>query len=412
MTAATSAAFRYDPFDPEVMHNPLPFYERLRADHPVYYIDKYDMFVFSRFDDIVELLAQGDNVFVASEQTLPSPEVLANVRHMAPPSPLPMDPLPRFSNLGSPWYDRLRMPQNKPLRPRGVGALQDLVRKLARERLDVLLPLGEFDLAQDYGGLVAGGIICHLFGLDPAMAIDVRDAVNAVTVTDPDKGGVDIVKLIGDLVGLIRPAVERRRAAGADGEYPLIDGMLQLGFEGRPLTDHEVAMQLVCVFVGGTETVPKINAHGLMELAARPDQMAAVRADLDANVPKLVEEMIRYCAPAQWFARLAHKDTVVAGQPIRAGQRVMFLFGSAARDEREFDSPDEFIWDRRIPRVISFGLGQHHCIGAHLARMELRVLADEFLRRVPDFSFDLDRSVRFPSSFQWGWNSLHVKIGA
>jgi cytochrome P450 len=306
----------------------------------------------------------------------------------------------------------LRRAQIKPLKPRSVIAIQDLTRKLSRERLAMLLPRGEFDLTQEYGGMVAGGIICHLFGLDPAMAADVRDAVNAVTVTDPKKGGVDIAKLLDAVVDMIQPAVIRRRAAGADGTYPLIDGLLQYRLEGRPLTDHEVAMQLVCVFVGGTETVPKITAHGLMELATRPDQMAAVRSDLDTNVPKVVEEMIRFCAPAQWFARLAHKDTVVAGQPIRAGQRVLFLLGSAARDDREYQDPDSFVWDRRIDRVLSFGMGQHHCIGAHLARMELRVLVDEFLRQVPHFSFDLNRSERFPSSFQWGWNSLHVRIGA
>ena len=170
-------------------------------------------------------------------------------------------------------------------------------------------------------------------------------------------------------------------------------------------------MQGICVFVGGTETVPKITAHGLMELADDPDQLAAVRADLGANVKVAIEEMIRYCAPAQWFARTVHKDTVVAGQPIRAGQRALFLFGSAARDEREFDRPDDFIWNRKIERVLSFGFGQHHCIGLHVARLELRVLVEEFLRRIPSFTFVKERSTRLPSSFQWGWNSLFVKIG-
>jgi cytochrome P450 len=162
--------------------------------------------------------------------------------------------------------------------------------------------------------------------------------------------------------------------------------------------------------VGGTETVPKITAHGLMELAARPDQLAAVRADLETNVPIVVEEMIRYCAPAQWFMRTAHKDVEVAGQQIKAGQRVIVLFGSAARDPEEFERPDEFLWNRPIQRVLSFGFGQHHCIGLHLARLEIRTLVRQFLERVPEFHFDMDKSVRLPSSFQWGWNSLSVVI--
>jgi cytochrome P450 len=148
-----------------------------------------------------------------------------------------------------------------------------------------------------------------------------------------------------------------------------------------------------------------------MELSNNPDQMRAVRADLDKNVPTAVEEMIRFCAPAQWFARTAHKDIHIAGADIRKGQRIIALYGSAARDEREFERPHEFHWDRKITRVLSFGTGQHYCIGIHLARLELKTLVSTFLRRVDEFSFDLDAAVRLPSSFQWGWNSLPVIIG-
>jgi len=193
----------------------------------------------------------------------------------------------------------------------------------------------------------------------------------------------------------------------------MVDGLINWRFEGRALSPIEVAQNLVCAFIGGTETVPKIAAHGLMELAARPEQLRAVRESLEANVPKVVEEMIRFCAPAQWFMRTAHKDITIAGQAIRPGQRVFFMTASALRDEREFRNPDEFQWDREIPRVLSFGHGMHFCIGVHVARMELQVLVETFLRRVPDFNiemFRMDQAVRHPSSFQWGWNSLPVKI--
>ncbi len=190
----------------------------------------------------------------------------------------------------------------------------------------------------------------------------------------------------------------------------MVDGMINWRFEGRALTPREVAVQLVCAFIGGIETVPKITAHGLMELNARPEQMAAVRADLEANVPKVVEEMLRYCAPAQWFMRTCNKTVTVAGQTILPGQRAFAMIASGLRDEREFDHPDEFRWDRPIPRVLSFGAGMHFCIGVHLARMEIRTMVDAFLRRVPEFEFDMDMAVRHPSSFQWGWNELPVTI--
>jgi cytochrome P450 len=149
-----------------------------------------------------------------------------------------------------------------------------------------------------------------------------------------------------------------------------------------------------------------------MEQAQRPDQLAAVCADLGRTVPVAIEEMIRYCAPAQWFLRTAHKETVIGGQKIGVGQRVICLVGSAGRDEREFEHPDEFIWNRPNPRTLAFGFGQHFCVGVHVARLELRILVEEFLRRVPRFHFDMVQAVRLPSSFQWGWNSLPVVIAA
>jgi len=192
---------------------------------------------------------------------------------------------------------------------------------------------------------------------------------------------------------------------------PMVDGMIQYRHDGKPLQVREVAQQLVCAFIGGIETVPKITAHGLMELETHPEQLQAVRSDLKANVPVAVEEMLRYCAVAQWFMRTVHKPITVAGQEIRPGQRVFAVYASALRDEREFDQPDEFIWNRKIRHVLSFGQGPHYCIGVHLARMEMQVIVEEFLKRVDHFHFDADNGVRHPSSFQWGYNKLPVVIG-
>ena len=399
----------YDPFSKEVMANPQPFYQRLRKETPALYLEKYDTWVFSRFQDIIDVLTVGNNTFIATETTLPTPELLANHNH-GEVSQLPVDPVPNGAMTGSPHFEVLRNAHIKPFRPSYVRSLAGLVERLANERLDELLPRREFDLTQEYGGIVSASVVCHLLDMPLSRAGEVLGLVNSLSQTDQEKGGTDVAATVGRCVAILIEYVARRRDAGADGSVPLIDGLVQLGYYGRPLTDEEIATQLVCSFVGGTETVPKITAHGLMELNARPDQMAEVRANLEENVPVAVEEMIRYCAPAQWFARTAHKDVQVAGADIRKGQRIIVLFGSAGRDEAEFDRPDEFIWNRKIERVLSFGTGQHYCIGIHLARLELRIMVDAFLRRVEAFSFDMDKAVRLPSSFQWGWNSLPVVI--
>jgi cytochrome P450 len=121
--------------------------------------------------------------------------------------------------------------------------------------------------------------------------------------------------------------------------------------------------------------------------------------------------MVRHGAPAQYTFRTAYKDLTVAGTPIRPGQRICAMIWSAAHDEREFDQPERFIWNRQPLRTISFGVGQHHCIGKHLALLEVRIIVEEFLKRVENFSFDMDNARRNPSYFQHGWIRLPVVIG-
>jgi cytochrome P450 len=162
----------------------------------------------------------------------------------------------------------------------------------------------------------------------------------------------------------------------------------------------EIAGNLLCVLVGGTETLPKIIGHGLMELQRRPDQLAEVRSDLALNSAGAVEEMIRYCGPAQWFLRTVRRPTTIAGMQLSPGQGVAWLTASANRDAREHAAPDEFIWNRPIPRTLAFGLGQHFCIGVHVAGREGRILVEEFLNRVSKYDLDLDGAVRYLSSFQ------------
>jgi cytochrome P450 len=149
-----------------------------------------------------------------------------------------------------------------------------------------------------------------------------------------------------------------------------------------------------------------------MELWRRPAQLAAVRRELPGSSAAAFEEMLRYCGPAQWFGRTCRRETTVAGQRVLPGQRVIYLTQSANRDPREFTDPEEFIWNRPIPRTLAFGLGQHFCIGVHVARLEGRIMLEEFLGRVTSYEIDPDQAVRHPSSFQWGYNALPVTITA
>lgn len=403
------ATFSYDPFAPEVMADPLPYYRILRDDHPVYYMPQWDAFAISRFDDVWRVLQVADGTFVASEGTLPAAAVLA--RHNdGPVQDPPLHPLPFHAMFDAPVLDGLRRAHTRPLKPRPVAELADRIRTLANERLDQLLPRGTFDLTHEYGGIVVATIVCDLLGIPADRAPEVLAAVNAGSLAEPG-AGVDTADARPTYLDFLVPPVQRLRADPAAGVLPVIEGLFEYRLpDGSALDDVEVATQMLGIFIGGTETVPKVVAHGLWELLRHPDQLAAVRADLDANVPIAREEISRYCAPAQWFARTARKPFTIHDVTIEPGQRIIALIASANRDERQFPDPDEFIWDRRIQRSLVFGRGQHFCIGYHLARLEMAVLLGEWLRRVPDYAILEDAASRPPSSFQWGWNQIPVRV--
>jgi cytochrome P450 len=401
--------FSYDPFDPQVMANPLPYYRILREHHPVYYMPQWDTFALSRFEDIWQALEVNDGTFVASEGTLPAAAVLAK-HNSGPVEDPPLHPLPFHAVFDAELYGEIRRAHSAPLRPRAVAEWEARIRTLANERLDLLLPQGSFDLTQDYGGIVVASVVCDLLGIPTDFAPQVLAAVNAGSLAQPGVG-VEVAEARPNYLAYLVPAVQRRRAADALGDLPIVDGLLGYRLpDGSVLDDVEVATQMLCIFIGGTETVPKIVAHGLWELSQRPDQLAAVRADPDNNVSIAREEMVRFCAPAQWFARTVRKPFSIHGQTIEPGQRVITLLASANRDEREYEEPDKFVWNRPIRRSLAFGRGQHFCVGYHLARLEVAVLLREWLRRVPDYAIHGEAATRLPSSFQWGWNKIPVEV--
>ncbi|PEQ13595.1 hypothetical protein B2G71_04490 [Novosphingobium sp. PC22D] len=401
-----------DPFSLELMTDPGPFYRALRDRDPHRYYPEYDTYFFSRFEDVWQILRISGNVFLATETNLPTPQYLRSRHNTEAPALASTDPMAPGPSLHSPYYEQMRQAHIAPLRPRAVKRLTDFIETTVESRLDALLPLGSFDLVRDYAGVTAASTICHLFGIAVEKAEEIVDFVYMMTRLDPEQGGVDLASFFVKLKRYILPPIEARRAAGADGANALIDGLIQYRTpeEGRALSDGEIADQLVCVMIGGLESVAKVTGQGLMELARHPAQLAEVRADLEANVPVAVNEMVRFGAPAQYTFRTAHEDTHYAGLAIRAGQRVACLLHSASRDEREFDDPDAFIWNRDIPRVISFGLGQHHCIGKHLALLEVKTLVQRFLERVADYDIDMSAAERNPSCFQRGWTRLPVRI--
>ncbi len=399
--------FSYDPFGAEEMNNPLPFYQVLRDRYPAYYVEQYEAWAISRFQDVWDILNENQGHITSTEGTLLLQSQLLESNGGNVPEPC-YEPLSVLSYTQSPVHEELRQAFIPAMRRNAAGRLEELIRSLARTRLDELIPQGRFNITTEYAGLVAAGTMCHLFGIPQSEAELVRNSVFASSpeadqTARPSMAFEDLMVWVADLV-------RGRREAGADGRYPIIDGLVNYRLDGRALTDEEIGGSVLStVIFGGVETLPKVIGHGLIELWRDPDQRRQLVGRPD-NCATAFEEMLRYCAPAQWFSRTVRKPITVAGKELGVGHRIFPLLMSANRDDREFEDPDVFRWDRKITRHLAFGQGQGFCVGSHVARLEGKILLDELLARVPEYEIDIDHARRPPSSFQWGWRSVPLVV--
>lgn len=408
LTIDSPVNFDYDPYSEKALTDPTDLYRKLRAHYPAYPLPQYDAWAISRFDDVWAIGEDGER-FVMDIGPVFEPSHLQKSNVGVAPVAAPFT-TQSFSQLDPPIQTSLRQGVGGPLRPRAVERMDDMIRRLARARLDELVPKGEFDLYTEYGGLVSAGVMCSIAGLPPEEAPHLLKLINGSMQRNPPGADPAMLGPYMELHDLLVDVVAARRANPDAPPVPAIDGLLRTEIDGSPLTDHQIAEQVGAILTGGTETVPKVVARALLELKRRPEQLAAVRADLAANCRQAYEETMRFGAPLQYVGRTAVRDVEIAGAQIKAGQRVFLLIPSANRDEREFADPDEFIWNRTIERHFAFGHGLHFCIGSHVARLEGRILLEELLARIPSFELDESRAVMPPSDFQIGYIRLPLVI--
>lgn len=176
---------------------------------------------------------------------------------------------------------------------------------------------------------------------------------------------------------------------------------------GEPLDPFTVAADCLLLLDGGAETTRTVIARTLLNLVDRPDQWAALRAGVDMAVA--VEEMIRFVTPIHNMCRVATEDVSVAGGTVRQGQQVVLMYGSANRDASVFDRPEQLDLIRSPNPHIAFGFGTHFCLGAALARTEIRIFFEELVRRVTSFRITPGTTpVEMPNAFVYGLRSVHL----
>jgi cytochrome P450 len=398
----------YDPLSPPALSDPLPLYKVLRDNFRAYPIPQYNGWALPRFDDVWSVCEDPDRFSIIDGPVF-EPGSLSHHYQGPPPEPA-TEVMGSFGTLDPPWQTELRQAVGPRLRPNAVALLASELAEMARNRLDRLAPGGGFDVCSDYAGPISGLVMCRLLGLPDTDATRLLALVNVSMSRTPPGAARDSLPARTELVSMMIDLVGRRRGRDPDPRFQMVDHLLAATIAGRALTDLEVAAQLMTIVSGGAETVPKVVAALVFELGNQPDQRAEILADSSANCTPAYEEMLRYGAPLQYVGRTLKVDSEVAGVSMRAGQRLFLLLASANRDEREFEEPDSFRWDRRPPRHLAFGHGVHFCIGVHLARLEGVTLLREFLARVPDYEVDLENICRPPSDFQIGFTRMPVTV--
>ncbi|MGH0030266.1 MAG: cytochrome P450 [Myxococcota bacterium] len=387
----------YDPFDESIWDDPFPTFRRLRDEAPACYLPEYDCWFVSRFEDVWRL--EQDQRPLTSKFGTTTTHLLTR---QTPTSP-------NLSSLDGAEHTRVRAWFNPHFKPARMRTLEPRVAELAKQAVDRALEQGGGD-AVELGGHVSVRVVCELLGLPVEDADQILAWVNGFFEREPGRrgsteAGIDAAKQLG--MYLFRLAKTGRERGAPEGS--VLQRLLAEPLAGEPLDDMGVAVHLNMLVIGGTETFPKVFSAALHRLWEHPDQRRACAADPDL-VPDAFHETLRYDMPTQMLGRTVAREIELHGHTLRPGSGVMFLWGSANRDEREFDDPDRFDVTRRARRILSFGHGQHMCLGAHVARLEGRVLLGEVLRRMPGYDLDLAGSERLRSEFVRGWAKLPVRV--
>jgi cytochrome P450 len=347
-------------------------FARLRRDDPVHWQDipgQAGYWAVLRHADLVhvarhpELYSSWQGSVVLEDL---DPDQLELMRHML----LVMDP---------PGHTAYRKPLAPHFGARVIERMGAQVRERCREILAAAAERGEVDLVRDVAGPLPARIIAGIMGLPPDDAPQIQRWAEAMVagqdeeVVGDDPGSASIeMAMYG-----IELAASRRASGGEEDD--ITDLLLRTTFEnGEPMSDVDFGSFFVQLVTAGNDTTKAMMSAGVYELMRHPDQLAALRSD-PALIPDAVEEMLRYCNPLHYFRRTATADTELGGQPIRAGDKVALVYTSANRDEAVFDRPQDFDIRRSPNPHVSFGIGTHFCLGAHLARLEARVFVEELL---------------------------------
>ena len=287
--------------------------------------------------------------------------------------------------MDDPRHARLRGIISRAFTPKQVNALSDAVHQRTIAIVDRVAGLGECDFVREIAAPLPLQIICDMLGIPTEDEQRILELTNAVLgVGDPEyvTSLEDLMAAGSELYQYALAMGEDRLAAPRD---DIVSALMHAEVDGDRITTQEFASFVVLLVIAGNETTRNAISHGLLALTRYPEQRQVWMDNIDGVAPTAVEEIVRWSSPVVHFRRTLAENTEIGGQAIAAGDKVVLWYNSANRDESKFDDPFRFDVRRTPNEHVGFGAGgPHFCLGANLARREIRVMFEELLRRLPD----------------------------
>jgi cytochrome P450 family 142 subfamily A polypeptide 1 len=374
---------------------PHDAYAWMRANAPVYYDEGNDLWAAASYAAVK----------AASVDT----DAFSNASGIRPKYP----PLPMMIDFDAPEHVRRRRLVSEGFTPRRVRAMEDRLRFVCDALIDEVCERGRCDFVKDVAAPLPIIVIGDMLGVAPEDRDDLLrwsdDMLKGQGSPDPtamDKATEAFV----EYTDYINPVLADRRATRSTED--LVGVLAHAEIDGDSLDDASLVHETLLILIGGDETTRHVISGGVEELLAHPDQRAKLAADPEALLQGAVEEMLRWVSPIKNMARTATRDVELAGASIREGQEILLLYPSANRDEAVFDDPGTFDITRSPNPHVAFGFGAHFCLGNQLARLELRVMVDRLLARLPDLHLAVDRAAlpRRMANFISGIEAMPVEF--
>lgn len=349
-----------------------------------------------------------DVAMVSRENTLYSSEVGGTMIRDADPASLFML-RQMMLNMDPPRHTAHRLLVNRAFTPRRVQELKDRIAVHAAGIVERAVSLGDVDLVEDVSGELPLFVICELLGVPASDRKRLYSLTHRMHTTkvgeNPEERRASVGAAMAEMLEYASALAEQKRREPGD---DMVSALLAAEIDGERLSEIEYQLFFMLLFNAGGDTTRNLVAGGVLALLEHPEQLALLRSD-DALLMPAVEELLRWVSPVIHFRRTLTADAVLGGQAMKAGDKLVVVYASANRDERAIERPDEFDITRSNNNHLAFGGGAHFCLGASLARMEIRLMFQELLQRTSSIERTGD-PVRAASAFINTFEHVPVRL--